>query len=308
MARARILKPSFFTNDDVALLPALGRLLFAGLWCIADRDGRLEDRPARIGVELLPYDHLDASDVDALLAQIAALGFIVRYEVGNRRYIQVVTFAKHQHPHSREGASTIPPPASTDLGSAEHHARHDLGNAEPGGSTALGNAEPGGIRNTVTGNGSDPVTGEGADTAPRAQGAETAVKTASPRAPRPTNAGPKPMTTGQRETLLTTFAAIPDVEAILETALAHKARLKCADEYLYARNWLRTELQRYEEHEARMARANGRPPPTKPAIPDEYDMDAYLARQQPRMDAEYAEGLARLAREQSPEGASHAAG
>ena len=138
-----------------------------------------------------------------------------------------------------------------------------------------------------------------------AQGAATAA-TRAPRAPRPTNAGPKPMTTEQRETLLTTFASIPDVETVLETALAHKARLKCASEYLYARNWLRTELQRYEEHEARMARANGRPPSMKPAIPDEYDMDAYLARQQPRMDAEYAEGLARLAREQSPEGASHA--
>lgn len=116
------------------------------------------------------------------------------------------------------------------------------------------------------------------------------------------------MTTEQRETLLATFGAIPDVEAVLEIALAHKARLKSTNEYLYARNWLRSELQRFEEHEARMARANGRPPPMKPAIPDEYDVDAYLARQQPRMDAEYAEGLARLAREQSPEGVSHAAG
>ena len=44
MARARLLKPGFFTNEDLCELPAFGRLLFAGLWTIADREGRLEDR------------------------------------------------------------------------------------------------------------------------------------------------------------------------------------------------------------------------------------------------------------------------
>lgn len=108
MARARNIKPSFFTNDDLAEIPALGRLLFIALWTMADRAGRLEDRPKRIKAEALPYDDCDADD---LLQSLAQRGFIVRYSVGSSRFIQVVNFCKHQNPHIKESASSIPPPA-----------------------------------------------------------------------------------------------------------------------------------------------------------------------------------------------------
>ncbi|MBK8772818.1 MAG: hypothetical protein IPM06_20640 [Rhizobiales bacterium] len=107
MARARNLKPSFFTNDKLAELDPLGRLLFAGLWTIADREGRLEDRPKRIKAEILPYDDADA---DKLLLDLQAAGFIMRYSVNGGRFIQVLAFTKHQNPHVREGPSTIPAP------------------------------------------------------------------------------------------------------------------------------------------------------------------------------------------------------
>lgn len=106
MARARNLKPSFFSNEDLAALPPLGRLLFAGLWTIADREGRLEDRPTRIKAQILPYDTVS---VDQLLNKLATAGFLVRYEIDTKRYIQVKTFAKHQNPHKQEQPSTIPP-------------------------------------------------------------------------------------------------------------------------------------------------------------------------------------------------------
>lgn len=69
MARARNIKPGFFANEDLAECDPLARLLFAGLWCLADREGRLEDRPKRIRAELLPYDSCDA---DELLNQLQA--------------------------------------------------------------------------------------------------------------------------------------------------------------------------------------------------------------------------------------------
>ena len=68
MARSRNIKPGFFLNDELAECDPLARLLFAGLWCIADREGRLEDRPKRIKAEVLPYDDCD---VDELLNQLA---------------------------------------------------------------------------------------------------------------------------------------------------------------------------------------------------------------------------------------------
>ena len=107
MARARNIKPGFFMNDDLAKIEPLGRLLFIGLWTIADRDGRLEDRPARIKVETLPYDNCD---VDRLLDDLARFGFIIRYEVDGVRYIQITNFTKHQNPHKNEKDSEIPAP------------------------------------------------------------------------------------------------------------------------------------------------------------------------------------------------------
>jgi hypothetical protein len=108
MPRLRTLKPGFFTNDQLAELPAVGRLLFAGLWCVADREGRLYDRPKRIKAEVLPFD---SCNVDRLLEQLAERGFIQRYEISGERCIQIVNFKKHQNPHVKEQASTIPSPA-----------------------------------------------------------------------------------------------------------------------------------------------------------------------------------------------------
>ena len=105
MARARNIKPGFFRNADLVELPFEARLLFIGLWTIADRSGRLEDRPKQIKMDLFPADSVD---VDALLDELAAIGVVARYSHDGKRYLQVVNFAKHQNPHKDEKASTIP--------------------------------------------------------------------------------------------------------------------------------------------------------------------------------------------------------
>lgn len=121
MARSRNIKPGFFKNEQLAECSPLSRILFAGLWCLADREGRLEDRPKRIRAELLPYD--DGS-VDDMLNELQTAGFIHRFSAENRRFIQVVNFGKHQNPHCKEQASSIPTPdmhhASTVQAPEEH--------------------------------------------------------------------------------------------------------------------------------------------------------------------------------------------
>lgn len=106
MARSRNIKPGFFLNDELAQIDPLGRLLFAGLWTIADREGRLEDRPLRIKAEVLPYD---PCNVDTLLTDLHNAGFITRYKYGSNSYIQINNFSKHQNPHKNEAESDIPP-------------------------------------------------------------------------------------------------------------------------------------------------------------------------------------------------------
>jgi len=108
MARIRTIKPSFFMNEKIAELPPKAQLLFIGLWILADREGRLQDRPRRIRGELFPYEV--GLDLDELLNELEKSGFILRYGVKGSDYLQVVNFTKHQMPHYKEVASVIPPP------------------------------------------------------------------------------------------------------------------------------------------------------------------------------------------------------
>lgn len=105
--RIRTIKPDFFHDEEMADRPPLERLLFLALWLLADRAGRLEDRPQKIKALALPFD---TCDVDAMLADLDACGFIQRYEANGRRYIWVRSFEKHQRPNSHEPQSVLPAP------------------------------------------------------------------------------------------------------------------------------------------------------------------------------------------------------
>lgn len=105
MARARNIKPGLFTNEVLVDLPAFDRLLFIGLWCLADREGRLEDRVKRIKMELFPCDNYD---IEAGLNNLAGAGFIARYTSEGYVVIEVSNFTKHQNPHGSEKDSDLP--------------------------------------------------------------------------------------------------------------------------------------------------------------------------------------------------------
>lgn len=133
--RTRNLKPNFFKNDILGSLNPLARLLFSGLWCLADREGRLEDRPLRIKAEILPFDDCD---VDSLLSLLHENGFITRYEAEGKKYIDIPRFTYHQNPHHREAASEIPPPNPDNKAvSKKPETSPGLSRGKPGTSPAL---------------------------------------------------------------------------------------------------------------------------------------------------------------------------
>lgn len=107
--RARNLKPGYFKNELLGSAEPLIGTLFQGLWCSADRAGRLEDRPLRLCAEIFPYRRtVTEKKVDQWLSWLQSKKFIHRYEVDGTRYIQVIEFSKHQNPHSKERPSEIP--------------------------------------------------------------------------------------------------------------------------------------------------------------------------------------------------------
>lgn len=128
MPRIRSIKHEFFINEDLATVSSDARLLAMGLATIADKAGRLEDRPIRIKASLFPYHSVD---VDALLGELSApgVGFIERYVVDGKRYISIVNFSKHQHPHPKEPESTIPEPckATASNGKPRRAVKHNGG-------------------------------------------------------------------------------------------------------------------------------------------------------------------------------------
>jgi hypothetical protein len=136
--RARNIKPGFFASEQLSQVPPLTRILFAGLWCLADREGKLRDRPARIRAEVLPYE--SEHDPEAALQELGRVGVISRYVVDGEKYIKILGFSKHQNPHPREVPSEIPEP---NLGITQAQPRHNPGNAQATPSNCLAGLIPG---------------------------------------------------------------------------------------------------------------------------------------------------------------------
>ena len=108
MARARNIKPGFFINDELAQKnDPLGRLFFIGLWTIADFKGDIEWRAGRIKAQILPYDDCD---IKKIAINLDNSGFIRFYSDGEKIFLNIVNFRKHQNPHKneKEAGSDIP--------------------------------------------------------------------------------------------------------------------------------------------------------------------------------------------------------
>lgn len=105
MARIRTIKPEFFTSEDIAFLTPLARLFFIGLWCEADREGRLSWKPKTLKFRYLPADNID---IDLIGQELIDQRLIETYEVDGRNYAQITSFSKHQVINNRESKSSIP--------------------------------------------------------------------------------------------------------------------------------------------------------------------------------------------------------
>ncbi len=112
MPRIRTIKPELFKDEELAELPPLTRLLFIGLFTMADSEGRLENRPRLIKIEILPYDKVN---VQKMLLDLHSSGLCTLYKELNREFIHINSFSKHQRITGKEAdsPSQIPPPKET---------------------------------------------------------------------------------------------------------------------------------------------------------------------------------------------------
>jgi hypothetical protein len=111
MPRQRFVKPEFFKHSDLYDAEASTglplRVAFAGLWTVADREGRFVWRPRELKTDVLPYDAVDFAGV---LDALEHFGFVRSYVVDGKRFGVIPSFAKHQTFHLREQPSKLPVP------------------------------------------------------------------------------------------------------------------------------------------------------------------------------------------------------
>ena len=132
MPRIRYLKPEFFTDEDLAELSFQARLFYAGLWCHADKAGRLEDRPKYFKAVIFPYDNTKVEKILELLCRNKRNGtpFIQRYSVDGNRFLQILKWDDHQKPHNTEKESKIPPAPPLNKGNGEGNGEYPKSSLE----------------------------------------------------------------------------------------------------------------------------------------------------------------------------------
>lgn len=105
MARIRTVKPEFFTSESVLSVSPLARLFFIGLWCEADREGRLKWKPKTLKFRYLPGDSVN---IEKLCGELESEKMIITYTVNDIDYCEIPSFKSHQVINNREKDSELP--------------------------------------------------------------------------------------------------------------------------------------------------------------------------------------------------------
>lgn len=105
MARIRNIKPEFFRHEELQSFGALPMLVFTGLWCQADREGRFNWKPKTLKLDILPFIEFNMGEV---LDQLLSIDLIRKYSVSGADYGLIKNWSRHQLPGRDEPPSEIP--------------------------------------------------------------------------------------------------------------------------------------------------------------------------------------------------------
>ena len=87
MARKRMIDPNIWESEDFSCLNSLEKLVFIGLFSLADDEGYGKANPVLIRNSLFPYnDNVRTADIEKSLCSIAAHMSVVFYEIEGKQY------------------------------------------------------------------------------------------------------------------------------------------------------------------------------------------------------------------------------
>ena len=94
----RIIKESICISEDIDVLSPEEEVFFYRILVCCDDYGRMEARPKLVRAKCYPLrvDNVSIEDIERMLAKIS-ISLITLYEVEEKIYLQVNTWAKHQN-------------------------------------------------------------------------------------------------------------------------------------------------------------------------------------------------------------------
>ncbi len=111
MARKRMLDPEFFMDTElIKNLDITGRLLYIGMWTIADDGGLLEKDSLALKIRLFPADDITTNQIDGYIDTLIDNKKLIPYEVNGKEYIWLKNFLRHQK-LDKPSRSNIPLPS-----------------------------------------------------------------------------------------------------------------------------------------------------------------------------------------------------
>lgn len=103
MARARFIRPEFYTDEKVGELSYGARLLFQSIWCQSDLRGVFEYSAKSLRAVTFPYDEgLTSGTVQEWLDTLESKGMIARFEEGDKTWGYVPKWSRYQTISGRE--------------------------------------------------------------------------------------------------------------------------------------------------------------------------------------------------------------
>lgn len=108
MARKRMIDPNIWQSEDFSKLSTLAKLVFIGLFSLADDEGRGRSNPIYLKSSLFPYEEgIRSADIDKTLSEISSNMSVVFYSCDGSNYYSLYNWNTWQK-IDRPTASKIP--------------------------------------------------------------------------------------------------------------------------------------------------------------------------------------------------------
>lgn len=97
MARKRMVDPNIWQSEDFSKLSVLAKLVFIGLFSLADDEGRGRANPTYLKSSLFPYNEdMKSTDIQKTLIEISSNMSIVFYEYNGSSYYSLLSWSLFQ--------------------------------------------------------------------------------------------------------------------------------------------------------------------------------------------------------------------